>query len=173
MMDKETPADYQNPKTTLWTLTSSGSYRNRVTDDKQNNKPKDCLGGILADDMGLGKTLEVIALIVTNPATTIKEHVAHSPPVQVKSPKSTSDPFGFVPAVQAPKAPLDLGGGSIPSKSTLIICPLSTISNWEEQINSHVKEGTLSVYVYHGPGRTHNPYLLASHVTSLPCQSTH
>lgn len=40
------------------------------------------------------------------------------------------------------------------SKATLIVCPLSTVQNWEAQIKEHVKGGELKTYVYHGPGRT-------------------
>lgn len=39
------------------------------------------------------------------------------------------------------------------TKATLIIAPLSTISNWEEQLATHVKEGVLSTYIYHGTNR--------------------
>ncbi|KAJ2549873.1 hypothetical protein EV175_004278, partial [Coemansia sp. RSA 1933] len=40
---------------------------------------------------------------------------------------------------------------------TLIICPLSTMSNWEDQVRTHVESGRLSVYSYHGPSRHKNP----------------
>jgi SNF2 family DNA or RNA helicase len=39
------------------------------------------------------------------------------------------------------------------TKSTLIIAPLSTVSNWEEQLATHVKPGVLSTYIYHGTNR--------------------
>ncbi|KAJ1328664.1 hypothetical protein BSLG_010392 [Batrachochytrium salamandrivorans] len=45
-------------------------------------------------------------------------------------------------------------GGSVPSRATLIVCPLSTISNWEEQIEMHAAVGSLSVHVYHGSTRS-------------------
>ncbi|KAJ3222518.1 hypothetical protein HK099_002226 [Clydaea vesicula] len=41
----------------------------------------------------------------------------------------------------------------IPSKATLIVCPLSTVANWEEQIAVHCEKKCLAVYVYHGPQR--------------------
>ncbi|KAJ1914322.1 hypothetical protein H4219_004842 [Mycoemilia scoparia] len=37
---------------------------------------------------------------------------------------------------------------------TLVICPLSIVGNWEQQIATHTKKNSLSVYVYHGPQRT-------------------
>ncbi|PKC65170.1 hypothetical protein RhiirA1_420754 [Rhizophagus irregularis] len=43
------------------------------------------------------------------------------------------------------------------SKTTLIVAPLSVLGNWVDQINMHVKEGSLSYYVYHGPNRDDNP----------------
>ncbi|TFK26482.1 hypothetical protein FA15DRAFT_667364 [Coprinopsis marcescibilis] len=39
------------------------------------------------------------------------------------------------------------------SKSTLIVAPLSIISNWEKQIADHVTPGALRLYIYYGTGR--------------------
>ncbi|KIO29735.1 hypothetical protein M407DRAFT_226612 [Tulasnella calospora MUT 4182] len=39
------------------------------------------------------------------------------------------------------------------SNATLIIAPLSVLSNWTTQIDDHITEGTLRTYVYHGDGR--------------------
>lgn len=52
----------------------------------------------------------------------------------------------------------------IPTKGTLIVCPLSTIQNWEEQIKSHCKIGALSVYIYHGTARCRDPRIMARFV---------
>jgi SNF2 family DNA or RNA helicase len=38
-------------------------------------------------------------------------------------------------------------------KSTLLICPLSTVTNWEEQLKQHIKPGALTHYIYHGSNR--------------------
>lgn len=67
----------------------------------------------------------------------------------------------------------------VKSRATLIICPLSTVQNWESQIEEHVRckpiEGdgsssptpksssSLSVCVYHGNSRTSDPHALADH----------
>ncbi|KAG8948961.1 hypothetical protein FRC04_009162 [Tulasnella sp. 424] len=37
--------------------------------------------------------------------------------------------------------------------ATLIVVPLSVLSNWTTRIDDHVTEGTLRTYVYHGDGR--------------------
>jgi SWI/SNF-related matrix-associated actin-dependent regulator of chromatin subfamily A3 len=36
---------------------------------------------------------------------------------------------------------------------TLIVCPVSVLSNWTDQINQFVAPGALSVELYHGPNR--------------------
>ncbi|CAG8502372.1 8314_t:CDS:10 [Funneliformis caledonium] len=43
------------------------------------------------------------------------------------------------------------------SRGTLIVCPLSTVANWEEQLAGHVQENALNVYVYHGGARISDP----------------
>ncbi|KND01339.1 uncharacterized protein SPPG_03151 [Spizellomyces punctatus DAOM BR117] len=42
-------------------------------------------------------------------------------------------------------------------KSTLIVAPLALIKQWEHEIASKTKKGTLKVLLYHGPGRTKDP----------------
>jgi SNF2 family DNA or RNA helicase len=43
---------------------------------------------------------------------------------------------------------------SAPTKRcTLIVCPVSVLSNWTDQINQFVAPGVLSVELYHGPNR--------------------
>lgn len=39
------------------------------------------------------------------------------------------------------------------SKTTLLVSPLSTVANWEEQIATHIKPGALKYYIYHGGNR--------------------
>ena len=39
-------------------------------------------------------------------------------------------------------------------RATLLVCPLSVVHNWEEQISTHIQADTLDVYVYHGSNRS-------------------
>ncbi|OUM63433.1 hypothetical protein PIROE2DRAFT_43390, partial [Piromyces sp. E2] len=48
-------------------------------------------------------------------------------------------------------------------KATLIICPLSVVSNWDEQINTHIRAGVLKVYIHHGSNRLQDPNILANY----------
>ena len=105
------------------------TYYNVITSKELKNKPPEMLGGLLADMMGLGKTLNILALIVG----------------------SLDDARGFgeeeCPESDGEKA-LELN-----AKTTLIVAPLSTIVNWEQQIAAHLKKKTLNYYIYHGPNR--------------------
>ena len=42
---------------------------------------------------------------------------------------------------------------TIVPKTTLVLCPVSVMSNWVQQIEAHVQAGTLRVSVYHGAER--------------------
>ncbi|KAI8331610.1 SNF2 family N-terminal domain-containing protein [Choanephora cucurbitarum] len=92
-------------------------------------------GGLLADDMGLGKTIQAMAVIVQNPCHDVTE-------------------FDPVYLTQPPQTMVD---DAIRVKATLIVCPVSLMDQWRREI----KEKTtppLRVMVYHGAGRTNNPY---------------
>ncbi|KAK3940649.1 SNF2 family N-terminal domain-containing protein [Diplogelasinospora grovesii] len=125
-------------------------YYNVVTNQSQRERPPAALGGILADMMGLGKTLSVLSLV----ATTLDDAVAWSGqmPTQPKAPEKKASQASRHFEIPKPQTvgltPLRQNG-----KATLLICPLSTITNWEEQIKQHVKPGTLSYHIYHGPNR--------------------
>ena len=47
--------------------------------------------------------------------------------------------------------------------STLVICPLSVIGNWETQISQHFVAGAVSSYVYHGPQRKSSKAFLSKY----------
>ncbi|KAF8345940.1 SNF2 family N-terminal domain-containing protein [Amanita rubescens] len=49
------------------------------------------------------------------------------------------------------------------SKTTLIIVPLSVLSNWEQQIQDHCAPGTIEYIVYHGSNRSFNSQELAKY----------
>ena len=42
---------------------------------------------------------------------------------------------------------------SVIKKCTMIVCPVSVLSNWTDQINQFVAPGVLKVELYHGPNR--------------------
>ncbi|KAL4458507.1 hypothetical protein ABPG75_013372 [Micractinium tetrahymenae] len=61
-------------------------------------------------------------------------------------------------AEESPASPPPEGG----PKATLIVCPLSVMSNWAAQIEEHCA-GNLSVCLYHGPDRDERVTALSQH----------
>lgn len=117
------------------------TWLNVITGHSQKQEPSPTLGGILADVMGLGKTLNILALIMSslNEATTWSRQ-------------------------QPPHPNLD----NVPemvfnSKATLLLCPLSTVVNWEDQIKAHIKFKSITYCIYQGPSRTTDPYKLRNY----------
>ncbi|UKZ73984.1 hypothetical protein TrVFT333_001638 [Trichoderma virens FT-333] len=122
-------------------------FHNVITDEGQATVPTDTRGGILADMMGLGKTLSILSLITStmDEAREFKRLTPEQPSApETRQTRDEMDPI---------QAPLGLTPVSQNTRSTLIICPLSTITNWEEQIKQHVAPGKLSYHIYHGPNR--------------------
>lgn len=84
---------------------------------------------ILCDEMGLGKSIQTISLILLAPPTGL----------EYKAPAINSE------AAKLPSGPT--------KRCTLIVCPVSVLSNWTEQIEQFVAPGVLSVELYHGANR--------------------
>ncbi|KAI6087976.1 SNF2 family N-terminal domain-containing protein [Hypoxylon rubiginosum] len=134
-------------------------YYNVITGHTQREPPPETFGGILADMMGLGKTLSILSLVTTS--LDQAEEWSSLVPVQPQVPpppkkKGSSGQFD----VPTPE-PLGLTRLKQNAKTTLLICPLSTITNWEEQIKAHIKPGQLTYYIYHGSNRIKDPRRLA------------
>ncbi|KAF2762150.1 hypothetical protein EJ05DRAFT_497017 [Pseudovirgaria hyperparasitica] len=130
MRDRESGSDANcDDKRSLWKTRMRRDgvkvFYNIITGYEQASQPKPCLGGILADMMGLGKTLSILSLITD----TLEEAKAW--------------------ADQEPGS-----DGLRKVKTTLLVSPLSTTSNWQEQIGQHLKKNSIKYYLYHGPNRS-------------------
>ncbi|KAE9527327.1 hypothetical protein AGLY_013025 [Aphis glycines] len=82
-------------------------------------------GGILADDMGLGKTLSMISLVLKE-----KQQESLLPIVSIDN-RSNDDIIG----------------------GTLIVCPASLLSQWQNEFTTKLKPGLLKVGQYYGINR--------------------
>lgn len=76
-----------------------------------------------AEEMGLGKTVEVLGLVLSNPA----------PPL-------------IIPGC------LDPTTGKVLSRATLVVCAVSLVGQWCTEANSKLA-GDLKIYPYHGSSR--------------------
>ncbi|KAI4180146.1 MAG: hypothetical protein LQ346_007047 [Caloplaca aetnensis] len=126
--------DTEEDNNSLWRLrirpNGQRTYYNVITGQEEHTKRSETLGGILADMMGLGKTLSILSLIVHH-LPDAKEFGKQKPPC----PKE--DEARLVRN----------------SKATLLVSPLSTVANWEEQLKAHIESGALNWYIYHGSNR--------------------
>ncbi|CAM8885602.1 unnamed protein product [Rhodiola kirilowii] len=115
-------------------------------------------GGILADAMGLGKTIMTLSLLLTHTErgglsgsqTNEKDEVTSCLDTPVKN---APKPFSFDKAKK--KRKIVTGGGN------LIICPMTLLSQWKSEIESHMEPGSLSIYVHYGQSRPKDTKLLA------------
>ncbi|KAI1845725.1 hypothetical protein JX266_008090 [Neoarthrinium moseri] len=131
-------------------------YHNVITGQMHSRPPPDTFGGILGDMMGLGKTLSILSLITGS--LDVAEEWSKAQPQQPPPPPAPKKNGRF--DVPAP-APLALTTPVLNSRATLLVCPLSTVANWEIQIKEHIKPGTLKYYIYHGPNRIKDAKKLA------------
>ncbi|KAK7205421.1 SNF2 family N-terminal domain-containing protein [Myxozyma melibiosi] len=83
------------------------------------------LGGILADEMGLGKTISTMALIHSNPSTEADR--------QTKTPDHLR---------------------TFAANTTLIIAPMSLLTQWESEAHAASKPGSVRIIVYYGGDRS-------------------
>lgn len=207
LLDRERERPIGTTFSSLWQrriVSGMTSWVHLVTQKEVYEEPIDSKGAILADDMGLGKTITCVSLI----AATIRSAAQFASssvdrPTGPLASSSREDPsvshfagsaWGMPPVENNAKAKAkaqraqerleseQLRASRIKAKSraTLIICPLSTVSNWEDQFREHwrgevnvvggstsqssprTREGRpLRVYIYHGNARRPDPDFLA------------
>lgn len=157
MTQKEKPRVYsknESGNNSLWRERVSGSgaknYYHTITGKTERYPPSEVLGGILADEMGLGKTLSIISIVVGSLNLAVQWAQNIKPPTITYARDFMSRPLK--PEIK-PEPKVTPADGLMRAKTTLLICPMSTISNWEQQVKQHVKPGTLKYYIYHGSGR--------------------
>lgn len=116
-------------------------YREVVTGITVKEEPEQVLGGLLADVMGLGKTLEALSLVGST-LEAAQEFADQA--LQTMDDQDTSTVVAN-------------------SRATLIVCPTSTVKNWEDQIAQHVHPESMKFYVHHGSNREKDAFKMTSY----------
>lgn len=150
MMDRERDGyTDDSPSHSLWKYRSKDngrpSWYHIITDTEVFEQPEPIQGGILADVMGLGKTLSILALIAET-REAARRFRREDPP--------------------------DSEYLECNSKGTLIICPKSVLSNWQEQMRQHTVDGKMRHYTYHGDSRMQDTEQLAKYDIVLTTYNT-
>ena len=146
MLRQEQPRTFgseESENSSLWRQkhrkTGAVVYNEVITGISMKDEPDQVRAGLLADVMGLGKTLEALTLI----ASTLDDAKQFG---EQKVTRENNDDIVNIVLSN--------------TKTTLIVCPTSTIKNWEDQIAAHVIPGAISYTVFHGPNREKNPWKL-------------
>uniref|UniRef100_A0A8B9K2E0 Helicase-like transcription factor n=1 Tax=Astyanax mexicanus TaxID=7994 RepID=A0A8B9K2E0_ASTMX len=129
----------------------SGLYFNVLTNFGARESPESVLGGILADDMGLVGLYTALHQLPhpplnLNPIIIFLTFIGPMP--QTYSPCS-----GFI-CVYLCVCVFITGTSKKSPRPTLIICPLSVLTNWMDQFEQHLREDVqLNLYLFYGPDR--------------------
>ncbi|CCL98504.1 uncharacterized protein FIBRA_00503 [Fibroporia radiculosa] len=153
--------------TSLWQerynpLSGQISWYHVVTQRETKEEPQEAKSAILADDMGLGKTITCVSLIAATlrSARDFSASPLTRPASPSGSPEPGLDPSHFaesvwgIPVKQESNNAKEKGKSNreqdreqaeyaracrikAKSRATLIVCPLSTVVNWEDQFREH------------------------------------
>ena len=107
-----------------------------------------CLGGILADEMGLGKTIEMMSLIHS-----------HKSEVQRRTENEHHSSDNAIAAL--PRLHLNPRVENAPV-TTLVVAPMSLLSQWHSEAEAASKEGTLRAILYYGDTKSTDLQTLCS-----------
>lgn len=120
-------------------------YVNPYSGDMQLDFPvqeQHCLGGILADEMGLGKTIQMLSLVHTH-----RSPAAH---------QARLSAGGLSNVNQLPRLSSNSGTVLDAPCTTLVIAPMSLLSQWKSEAEKASKEGTMSIELYYGNEKSSN-----------------
>ncbi|KAH7144366.1 SNF2 superfamily RAD5 protein [Dactylonectria estremocensis] len=115
-----------------------------------------CLGGILADEMGLGKTIQMLSLIHT-----------HRSEISLEARRPAT---GLSNVTQLTRLAMNSDSVLDAPCTTLVIAPMSLLSQWQSEAEKASKEGTMKIELYYGNEKSNNLQTLccASNAASAP-----
>ena len=125
--------------------------------------PRPCRGGMLCDDMGMGKTIMVLALILESKARALRQSASASASASAGTAAAASaSESGKRPRGRPPKVKDSGDAKGAAHGPTLVVVPLSVLSQWHREIQAFSAPRALAVSVYYGPDRPSDPHFLRS-----------
>ncbi|KAJ5173422.1 hypothetical protein N7492_006015 [Penicillium capsulatum] len=156
MMKKEEPRTFKTENSedsSLWRIEHQANgrkqYKEIISGIVSDSEPSQVFGGLLADEMGLGKTLSILSLTLKTLSQS-KEWADQ---------KTSHELIAQVPGIRN-------------TRTTLLVVPLSAVSNWVAQIQEHLDPGSIKYYIFHGPSRTNKFLELAKYDLVITTYST-
>ncbi|KAG7339454.1 swf/snf family helicase [Nitzschia inconspicua] len=122
------------------------------------DKPALVRGGILAAEMGLGKTIISLGLILRNPAPVLP--ASGSPISSLNLAVAPASGERWNKSLYDKTCGDNKKRGSILSRGTLVICPVSLVGQWIDEAKSKLVNPGL-IYPYHGQNRKRDAKKLA------------
>ncbi|KAJ4133838.1 DNA helicase rad5 [Fusarium equiseti] len=115
-----------------------------------------CLGGILADEMGLGKTIQMLSLVHSHRSKVALE--------ARQSAAALSNVNQLTRLGKNSESVLDA------PCTTLVVAPMSLLSQWQSEAEKASKDGTMKVELYYGNEKSSNLQALccASNAVNAP-----
>ncbi|PHH59101.1 hypothetical protein CDD81_3796 [Ophiocordyceps australis] len=115
-----------------------------------------CLGGILADEMGLGKTIQMLSLIHTHKSETARQFRPSG--------------GGMSRVKQLPRLVSSSRGVVAAPCTTLVVAPMSLLSQWQSEAEKASKQGSIKIELYYGSEKTSSLQSLccAANASSAP-----
>ncbi|GES74249.1 DNA repair protein rad5 [Rhizophagus clarus] len=120
-------------------------------------KVDQCRGGILADEMGLGKTIEILSLIHSVKYPAIDPNQVDVVDLTEEIKPSTVRHVSLSTYEAYPKI-----------KTTLIVCPMSLLSQWRDEVHNVSAPDTMTVEVYYGKKRNWDLKAIRARKVDLP-----
>lgn len=107
---------------------------------------------LIVDDMGMGKTLQAISLLLKSREKE-KEKEKDTGNENNTTLSSTDDKGNKKKNTKEKEGEAISNNEDGYCNSTLVICPLVALSQWQTEIEKYTKSNTLSVLIYHGSQR--------------------
>ena len=145
------------PIPALPTILFSPMFRMTMLNSEVPVMPK---GGFICEEMGLGKTIEVLGLVLANPAP--KDWLKNGDPEGTVC-RSPSEGLGMRAETNSSGQAMDARlATKYRSTATLVVCAVSLVGQWIDEARSKLDgNNTLRIHMYHGQKRIRDPKKLA------------